>query len=845
MKDQAQIAAMQKMASGFSIPEMLEKVRKYEWRKTATIGGDQDSGFEQSFASLSYTYISDKAPGLLDYMIGFQLVDRNDDNTKAVGVFGFKVGEQWLYVPVFFLSGDLKGHELMYLKNQNMFVPLKENWVNYIVNKRPQILGEGTNDSIQQMGVQQPNINNMIMPPFAGKYSSVRVRPWAKTAEVFSFVGKMATDLEAAEHADAYFGGKRQVKSALDLSELVSRDPRYVEALFEICKSWPGVKQAMDVHYGRDFLVKTIKAMQEKIAAELQAEEAAPPKILRKVPKGVPVNRSKVRRNSILKTSAADDPESPPVSKTEIITDNIPTLSENERQKLLSEGHLVRDARDGEEFTQQYNTQIPMTLSNPDLTGVYDVLVKDGSFEKCLVIFHPYGESGRKRFVTLVRLGGEGKTWKNLSADKVFVRQGSTEPNQDGKTDWYDELPEGSKDLESKALYVAITLSGQGTTPFEVRNSFDDKSYEVYWRDSGSLSAGDSCCGMAIPYSMEYEQPTVHLGKRKGQSILAEKSNLYLPDNCKIIKIKDAPLCKKCSKLESECKCQMGFSMDYSCQSDPAPIKPGDLADMQLALRQKVAQLKVIVDSCDVQINNKPFSKRAALFNLILTHGLSESDSKRLLKEAEMFRGVRWNVKYANGYPMMPSGGFPPPEMAGQGGYGMPMQQDPGMMGSDMAYGMGAGAQTQMPFEMQQQVPGLEAGMTDPNVYNPMMVQDPMAMQVAQQASQSGQKEVFDTAMLSSLTNIVHPEQAVDKDLGNIAKTLNTLGKMLFMFYWHNEEFEDRYGKKDLPELEDTLRNSFEMLGDLLLFLKQKTVDTVFGTSLANFSPNLSHAARN
>jgi hypothetical protein len=48
---------------------------------------------------------------------------------------------------------------------------------------------------------------------------------------------------------------------------------------------------------------------------------------------------------------------------------------------------------------------------------------------------------------------------------------------------------------------------------------------------------------------------------------------------------------------------------------------------------------------------------------------------------------------------------------------------------------------------------------------------------------------------------------------------------MLFLFYWHQEEFEDRYGKSDLPELEDSLRNSFEALGDLSLFLKEKTID--------------------
>ncbi len=58
-----------------------------------------------------------------------------------------------------------------------------------------------------------------------------------------------------------------------------------------------------------------------------------------------------------------------------------------------------------------------------------------------------------------------------------------------------------------------------------------------------------------------------------------------------------------------------------------------------------------------------------------------------------------------------------------------------------------------------------------------------------------------------------------------------------FLFYWHNEEFADRYGKGDMPELENTLRNAFEMLGDLILFLKEKDVSPLAG--MQNMSPTV------
>jgi hypothetical protein len=74
-------------------------------------------------------------------------------------------------------------------------------------------------------------------------------------------------------------------------------------------------------------------------------------------------------------------------------------------------------------------------------------------------------------------------------------------------------------------------------------------------------------------------------------------------------------------------------------------------------------------------------------------------------------------------------------------------------------------------------------------------------------------------------------------------KALDRLGRVLFMFYWHQEEFQERYGKADLPELEDSLRNAFEVLGDVVLYLKQKTIDTDFGSEMGE--PDVEEAAMN
>ena len=66
----------------------------------------------------------------------------------------------------------------------------------------------------------------------------------------------------------------------------------------------------------------------------------------------------------------------------------------------------------------------------------------------------------------------------------------------------------------------------------------------------------------------------------------------------------------------------------------------------------------------------------------------------------------------------------------------------------------------------------------------------------------------------------------VDKYLSDLMKGMDRVGRIMFMFYWHQDDFADRYGKTDLPELEDSLRNTFEALGDLVLFLKQKSIES-------------------
>jgi len=97
------------------------------------------------------------------------------------------------------------------------------------------------------------------------------------------------------------------------------------------------------------------------------------------------------------------------------------------------------------------------------------------------------------------------------------------------------------------------------------------------------------------------------------------------------------------------------------------------------------------------------------------------------------------------------------------------------------------------------------------------------AIQKATKAAQSGIQEVFDISVLTSLINVADISELRGEYVADMIRGMDKLGRMLFIFYWHSDEFEEKYGSEDLAELEDTLKQVFLELGDLVLFLKEKS----------------------
>jgi hypothetical protein len=776
--------------------------------KQSHLGGDgNDTSFEQAFSNLAHAYLADKAPSLLDYEQGFQLLDRNPENTKAVGVMGFKVGSQQLYAPVFFLQGDLKGHEMLYLKQSDLFVPLKESWLNYLMNRKPSMLGEGVQRQTQQLGVMSPDLSRLRLPY---KYASA-MPEWAQPFAIkyASLITDGAFERDLAEL-------EQHCHERLNLADFIKNASlAALESLVAHCEAYPEVGAIIAHFHGTDCIREGIKsaAARERTRSilespRLEVEHFTGSVLSEKTAKKDPDAKQKVDVLTYDTTRVEGLPEG---------------LTEEDQEKLLKEKVLIRDKRDDKDVSVPYNVQAEKRLYNPQETGLYYVLVKQGEFEKCLIIVNPHGPHGRKQFCTVVRIEGE-KNWINSLRTEIWV---TSQVEGDEYDKWYNGLEDVGDLSVGDQRRVLVGPRGNGTIPFKVLKDIGEAegtcSYEVdfsgycdvYRQRAGLYGRSSYEPGLGFGNVDEYSEwrdgQRIHLDAKDGTDLRSDRGDLWVPKGYKKLSVEptEADIAEKKQKKDSGPTSVSPMGMGSG--SATSPIQPGNLVDAEMAIMMKTASLRLIHDGTEVFINSSPpISPLGALVHLVRAHGFREDVARHMLKQAEAKRTMRYHVKYADPYltnsgPSAPY--FPEPPY-------------------DAYNPMGANVPTRTEQEQELPIPELSASRTDRSVYDPRPSATPAKydQQAIQSATQSGQKEVFDTAMIGSMLKAVHDDTMVDRYLPDMVKGMDRKARVLFQLYANGDKFAERYGKQDLPELEDGLRNAFESDGDVIIFLKQKTV---------------------
>jgi hypothetical protein len=313
--------------------------------------------FEKAFSDLAFAYINNNAPKLFDHMVGFQIVENNEDDTKALGVFGFKIGKEWYYAPVFFLNGDLKGQELLYAKTSKLFLPMEEAWIDYIINKKPLIAGQNTTNSIGLLGSYLPNFSNITQSPI---HKRAYATEFDGSGEIYAntTIGERF-DLRPVEGMWAELNNlHKQACENLSLSKVLKNDPQLRDVLAHRAHYYPKFAKALTKFYQPEDLIDTtnlVVAKEAKVATEqFQCKAAA----------------KKEANTKVSFLTSMDDLYQPGVS-SEL------------KEEYLKRGFAVNDLRTQTEKSAMYDNNIKIT--NPTESGYYQVITMDGSLVQCYI----------------------------------------------------------------------------------------------------------------------------------------------------------------------------------------------------------------------------------------------------------------------------------------------------------------------------------------------------------------------------------------------------------------------------------------------------------------------------
>ncbi|NBK24283.1 MAG: hypothetical protein EOM68_19905, partial [Spirochaetia bacterium] len=289
--------------------------------------------FETKFGILADATINDKLPAIQKHAIGFQVIDTDgDNNEKAIGISAYKIGTRLIYIPMFWINGRCKGGETMYLKSEDMFLPLSEVWLNFVETGKDFATGiVRAKDSSQKGGAYRVNIMelNQLHSKRAGEVPIFSL----DGVENMMICPDDCPEISLKKHLSLF-----SPKAAADLAEALIGNSKLANAMF--------------LHY-------TPKELESLIGGRIDIYH-----------------------------KRATDP-------VEIITDRndprVKGLTVDEKKTLIHEGIVVRDNR--KEAAEAFVAKDDVSRwSTPSATGWYNILMEDLSTKEGFITALPVRE---------------------------------------------------------------------------------------------------------------------------------------------------------------------------------------------------------------------------------------------------------------------------------------------------------------------------------------------------------------------------------------------------------------------------------------------------------------------
>jgi hypothetical protein len=739
-----------------------------------------ETNLERVFSDLAYSSLRDQAQALLDYLVGFQMLKQEDDGSRAVGIFGFEIDDQYYYAPVFFLNGEIRGLDSIYSVESDRFYPLTEDWTNELINRRSQSLGESDTRSPAARGVRFPNYTRLKIVPGGSSSSNIKVG---------------AEDLIVRMTGDGAAIPSLSLPEALKVAGL---------------SSW--FKTAMDNNPRLQDAVTAFYSLMDF------SDDEAP----------------------AVKTAA--ETEEPVVVISTITDAGTERLNDSQREELLAGGTVVIDDRPEVDKSMVFSNEPKVVLENPVGGGLYDVLWADGEVEPAViapdgsntlnvVVYRPDNKkhcivSRRSVFVVRKYTDLEFRNWlKDNTAEADSVRPGTSgffiSDKGEGTAGFcIDDVSTGLDDITRYTTHDKYYMNADGFCGGLGGGNF--------WTDRNRGNNGDPLTNayknIQSPNRVQGrpEEPNTFVEqilvvKLGGTAPRYDKKTLVVNGN----HFRFIELNRFTEKAEDgPAPADMFTSESYKKDRKDLILKTIDFGTyntLREALYKYAEALEVWSDGPEVIVRTKTasakgMSKVAALRHLILDQGMGEVDARMILSDLQ---------KTASTYYVRKSYTKVAAQLLD-----LPQVND----SSDGGF-MSAYHKQEVPFAATQVAspaynrdyyryfsPFGSGGQADGDDSSSA------TFSVMEDAAKTGQKDVFDAAALASLIQSYRPTELVDRFLPTLVAGMDRLGRMLFLIYWHYEDFAERYGEQDIQEFIDNIRTVFEQMGDVIIFAKKKSL---------------------
>lgn len=748
----------------------------YDWKKAAaqsSPNGSPDDAVEKAFLDQAYTFLANKAGDLMQnpHRLGFEIVQKNDQNTRMVGIFVFRIGDDLLYAPVFFLNGEIKGTDLLYRHNSKTFVPLCRDWTSFLLEQDLQDEGKGISRDMRNKAPNRVELWRLAHPP--GSYGGGGYAKSAAEAGVVFING----------HSDEF------TKSA-------TAAPEELKAV---------LRRFIVEDGGADSITKLANwmsarpAFAEAMALNVPEEDYMPEELL---------TRTK---------QAAARPEPQLILVTDLMAD----LTKSASEELFKHGFSIIDNRPDDKISFAEEDAC-RSLTSAGSLGIYNVLTNTGEFRRMLVAPYVSGPYCCSAPVPGSNIGGSYELKPQMAVVDLDNKSTAT------GTDVVGEFLESVKEADP---FTDKMKSGKAYRVFNGKDStLSDVVYVKSVKESkNGITVYEIVCNWGTPQEfkvnpdydgMDFEEG---IGGKETKFIEVGFKNFQPPGDHYSSYRFDTEACSlgDFDNLEDWVFKQGIKKASLICADGFYSLRTGERCQSHFMTRKEAAVLltrDLALNAGDAGILLDKAASAGALPLVYLPNPGVADQVEKLFKNPDLTAATLDPVvKSASATRILDTENF--------------QNQSDSQFNVDVQYPQGFVLQT----ATNQPIPPVHrvGDAWDPSMGNgPIQDSDGLDKQflLTGQPEQLGalaQKmklpHVFEHGVVGSLVTTYDSVAMIDKYLPDWEQALDKLGRALFLFYWKPGDFQEAYGVDDMTNLENELLSNFRGFGDLVLNLLKKS----------------------